>query len=42
MNHLQISARMSIHAGKIDEFKKLAKECLAIVKEKEPDSIKYD
>lgn len=42
MNSLQISARWKIHSGKLEEFKKLADECLSIVKEKDQDTLQYD
>jgi quinol monooxygenase YgiN len=42
MNSLQISARFSIHPGKLDAFKATAKACLACVREKEKDALRYD
>lgn len=42
MNDLQITARFQIYNGKLEEFKKLAEECLAIVKEKDKDTLQYD
>ncbi|MDN3688555.1 putative quinol monooxygenase [Cyclobacterium jeungdonense] len=42
MSNLQISARFQIHNGKLEAFKKLAKECLSVVKTKDKDTLQYD
>lgn len=42
MNNLQITARYQIHDGQLAEFKKLAQECLSIVKAKDKDTLQYD
>ena len=44
MNKIQLTARFKIHAGKLEEAKKIAAECLAIVKEKEvgKGALQYD
>ena len=44
MNKIQFTARFRIHAGKLDEAKKIAFECMAIVKEKEEGkgALQYD
>lgn len=42
MNNLQITARFQIHDGKLTDFKKLAEECLSIVKAKDKDRLQYD
>jgi hypothetical protein len=39
MNNLQVTARFTIHDGKLEEFKNLAEECLSIVKEKDKDTL---
>ena len=42
MNNLQITARWRIHDGKLDEYKKLAEQCLAITKEKDKETLQFD
>ena len=42
MKNLQITARYQIHDGHLAEFKKLANECLAIVKAKDQDTLQFD
>lgn len=42
MNNLQITVRYQIHDGQLAEFKKLAQECLSIVKAKDKDTLQYD
>lgn len=42
MNHLQVTARLKIREGKINEFKDLAAQCLIAVKEREPGTMQYD
>lgn len=42
MNSLQILARFKIHDGKLKEFKRLADECLSVVREKDQDTLQYD
>ena len=42
MNNLQITSRWRIHDGKLDEYKKLAEQCLAITKEKDKDTLQFD
>ena len=39
---LQITARLKIHEGKLDEFKVLAAKCVQIVKEKDTGTLQYD
>jgi quinol monooxygenase YgiN len=36
-----IHTEFSITAGKVDEFKKIAQELLEVVKEKEPNTLRY-
>lgn len=33
---------MKIHSGKVDDFKKLAKECMVAVKAKDKGALQYD
>ena len=42
MNNLQLTARLKIHEGKLEEFKELAKQALHAVKEKEAGALQYD
>jgi quinol monooxygenase YgiN len=42
MNKIQLTARMKIHPGKLEEFKKLAKECMVAVKAKDKGALQYD
>ncbi|WP_018616582.1 putative quinol monooxygenase [Segetibacter koreensis] len=42
MNNLKIIARFEIHDGKLPVFKKLAKECISLVNEKDRDTLQYD
>ena len=39
---LQLSARMKIREGKLDEFKRQAAMCILQVKEKDPGTLQYD
>lgn len=41
MNHLQVTARLKIHDGKLNEFKELATQCVSAVKN-EPGALQYD
>jgi quinol monooxygenase YgiN len=42
MSNLQITARYQIHNGKLEEYKKLAEECLSLVKAKDKDTLQFD
>jgi quinol monooxygenase YgiN len=42
MNKLQITARLKIQNGNLEEVKRLANECLSLVRENEPGAIQYD
>ena len=42
MSSLLIAAHFKIHAGKLNEFKALGAQAMAIVKEKEKDALQYD
>jgi quinol monooxygenase YgiN len=39
---LQLSARMKIRDGKLDEFKQQAAMCILQVNEKDPGTLQYD
>ena len=42
MSQLQVSARFTIHAGKLDEFKQVAARCMQSVREKDTGTLQYD
>ena len=42
MENLQITARYQIYNGNLAAFKKIAEECLSIVKAKDKDTLQYD
>lgn len=42
MNRLQVTARLKIHEGKLNEFKKVATQCLMVVKERDKNTRQYD
>jgi quinol monooxygenase YgiN len=42
MSQLQVTARLKIKEGKLNEFKELAVQCLASTKEKDPGTLQYD
>ena len=42
MKKISVIARFKIHPGKLDEFKEAAAECLALVKEKDPATLRYE
>jgi quinol monooxygenase YgiN len=42
MKNLQITARFQIHNGQLIAFKRLAEECLSIVKAKDMATLQYD
>ena len=42
MSGIMSVARFRIHAGKADEFRELARECVRIVREKDPGTTVYE
>jgi quinol monooxygenase YgiN len=42
MSELQVTARFTIHDGKLAEFKALAAECMKSVREKDTGTLQYD
>ena len=42
MSALYVNARGAIHAGKLEEFKKLADECIRLTREKDSGTLQYD
>jgi quinol monooxygenase YgiN len=42
MSELQCVARLKIHAGKLDEFKRLAAKCAELVRTKDTGTLQYE
>ena len=42
MSGLQVTATFTIHEGKLDDFKSIAAECMASVREKDSGTEQYD
>jgi len=42
MSALQVTARLTIHDGKLTEFKDVAARCMQIVREKDTGTLQYD
>ncbi|MEN8143739.1 MAG: antibiotic biosynthesis monooxygenase [Gemmatimonadota bacterium] len=42
MSALQVTARLKIHEGKLDEFKQVAAQCMQSVREKDSGTLQYD
>ena len=42
MSELQCVARLKIHAGKLDEFKRLAARCVEVVRARDTGTLQYD
>ena len=42
MSELQVTARLTIHAGKLDEFRDVAAKCMQSVREKDSGTLQYD
>jgi hypothetical protein len=42
MNELQSIARLTIHHGKLEEFKRLAAKCMESVRTKDTGTLQYD
>lgn len=42
MNEMQGIARIKIHAGKLDEFKRLAAKCVEVVRTQDPGTLQYE
>jgi quinol monooxygenase YgiN len=41
MNTIELTARAVIHQGKLEEFRRLAAECMRMVREKESGTLQY-
>ena len=42
MKNIQITAKFKIHSGKVEEFKKIAMQCVPAVKANEKGALQYD
>ena len=42
MNELQVTARLKIHQGKLDDFRTVAQACMDSVREKDAGTLQYD
>jgi len=42
MDLLQVTSRLTIHEGKLDEFKQLAVQCMRLVRERDTGTVQYD
>lgn len=42
MSELQVSARLKIHPGKLEEFEAAARTCVEIVRERDSGTLEYD
>ena len=42
MKNIQLTAKFKIHTGKVDEFKRIAADCVTAVKKNEPGALQYD
>ena len=42
MKAIQVTARATIHEGKLEEFKALAAQCMRTVREQDPGTLQYD
>ena len=42
MDKIEVSARMTVRKGKLEEFKKQAAECIRLTKEKDTKTLRYD
>ncbi len=42
MKNIQITARFTVHNGKLDEFKRIADNCISVTKEKDQNTLQYD
>jgi quinol monooxygenase YgiN len=42
MSEIQVTARLKIHDGKLEEFKRIAKKCMQSVRTKDSGTLQYD
>jgi quinol monooxygenase YgiN len=42
MDAIQVTARLTIHEGKLEEFKELAAQCMRSVRERDSGTLQYD
>jgi quinol monooxygenase YgiN len=42
MDAIQVTARLTIHEGKLERFKELAAQCMQLVRERDSGTLQYD
>jgi quinol monooxygenase YgiN len=42
MDAIQVTARLTIHEGKLKEFRELAAQCMRLVRERDSGTLQYD
>ena len=42
MDTIQVTARLTIHEGKLEEFKAVAAQCMRLVRERDSGTLQYD
>ena len=42
MSNLQVTARLTVHEGKLNEFKEVAAQCMQSVRERDSGTLQYD
>jgi quinol monooxygenase YgiN len=42
MDSLQVTSRLTIHDGKLEEFRALAEQCMRLVRERDTGTLQYD
>ena len=42
MSQLQVTARLKVHEGKLDDFKAVAAQCMQSVRERDTGTLQYD
>jgi quinol monooxygenase YgiN len=42
MSEIQVTARLKIHDGKLEEFKRIAKKCMQSLRTKDSGTLQYD
>lgn len=42
MDAIQVTARLTIHEGKLEEFKEFAAQCMRSVRERDSGTVQYD
>ena len=42
MDLIQVTARLTVHEGKLEQFKELAAQCMRLVRERDSGTVQYD